>query len=153
MKIWIDADSCPRQVRETICRAAIRTGIRAIFVANKKIQLTKDPNIDLHICPQGPDEADNYIVEHAKLGDLAVTRDVPLAARLVENCVDTLNDRGTVYTKENIRERLSVRDFLVSLASDGLQPERIASYNNKDLQQFANAFDRLLQRLIRLNTI
>lgn len=152
MTIWIDADSCPRQVREVIVRAACRTGTRAVFVANKPVALPASPLIGFFQCPVGQDAADNHIVECSSPGDLAITRDVPLASRLVEKGITTLNDRGTVYTVENIREKLSTRNFLVSLAADGLQSERTGSYGPKDLKGFADRFDRELQKLLRATT-
>ncbi len=149
MTIWVDADSCPRQVRDIVVRAAKRTGARAVFVANKPVPGLDKRNAEFILCPAGPDVADDYIVEHAKKGDLAITRDIPLAARLVEAEIPAVNDRGAVYTKENVRERLSVRNFMMDLAMNGLVPERVNGYGAKELKAFADGFDRELSRLLR----
>ncbi|QQO07374.1 YaiI/YqxD family protein [Breznakiella homolactica] len=149
MKIFVDADSCPRQVRETVVRAAQRTGTEAVFAANRPIPGIKGRGITMELCPAGDGSADNRIVELAVPGDLVITRDIPLADRLVERGITVLDDRGRLYTRENIRERLSVRDFMVGLAENGMGMERNASYGNRELKKFADTFDSLLSRLIR----
>jgi uncharacterized protein YaiI (UPF0178 family) len=103
----------------------------------------------MEICPSGEDAADNRIVELARPGDLVLTRDIPLAGRLVEAAVFVMDDRGRVYTKENIREQLSLRDFMLELADKGLGGDRRASYSRRELKIFADTFDRILSRLIR----
>jgi uncharacterized protein YaiI (UPF0178 family) len=103
----------------------------------------------MEICPAGEGAADDRIVELAKPGDLALTRDIPLATRLVEAAVLVIDDRGGVYTRENIRERLSLRDFRVGLAKNGLETARSAVYGKKELKMFADALDRVLARLSR----
>jgi hypothetical protein len=103
----------------------------------------------MELCETHQGAADDRIVELAEPGDLVITRDIPLASRLVEAHISVLDDRGRLYTRENIRERLSLRDFMVGLAEQGLGAERIASYGKKELKAFADGFDRELQRLIR----
>jgi uncharacterized protein YaiI (UPF0178 family) len=103
----------------------------------------------MELCPPGEGSADNRIVDLARPGDLVLTRDIPLAARLVEADVMVMDDRGRVYTKENIRERLSLRDFMVDLAQSGLGADRIAGYGKRELKLFADCLDRVLARLIR----
>jgi uncharacterized protein YaiI (UPF0178 family) len=103
----------------------------------------------LELCPSGEGAADDRIVALARPGDLAVTRDLPLAARLVEAGVTVVDDRGRVFTPENIREYRSLRDFKVSLAESGLGVERVVSYGKKELKTFADSLDRILTRLIR----
>ncbi|HCM25272.1 MAG: YaiI/YqxD family protein [Treponema sp. GWB1_62_6] len=149
MMIWVDADSCPRIVRDVVVRAARRTGIPAIFVANRPLPGLGGGPVSFELCPKTDGAADDHIVLKAKPGDLVVTRDVPLAARLVESGVIAVNDRGTVYTSENIRERLSVRDLIVGLANDGIMTERSREYGNKELKAFADGFDRELRRLAK----
>jgi uncharacterized protein YaiI (UPF0178 family) len=155
MKILVDADSCPRPARELLLKTAARRRIKSIFAANRPI-----PNIGgsqgpegefalMELCPAGEGAADNRIVELAEPGDLAVTRDIPLAARLVEASILVIDDRGQVYTRENIRERLSLRDFMVDLAESGLGTERIASYGKRELKAFADGLDRVLVKLTR----
>jgi uncharacterized protein YaiI (UPF0178 family) len=145
MQILVDADSCPRQVRELILRSFKRTKIPVIFAANRPI-----PGIEeqaMEICPPGDGSADNRIVELAAPGDLVVTRDIPLAERLVDSGINVLDDRGRVYTKENIRYCRSLRDFTVGLAENGMGIVRTANYGKKELKAFADSFDRELTRL------
>jgi uncharacterized protein YaiI (UPF0178 family) len=155
MKILVDADSCPRPARELILKTAARRGIESIFAANRPIPNIGGPRgaggefARMELCPAGEGAADNRIAELAEPGDLAVTRDIPLAARLVEASILVIDDRGQVYTRENIRERLSLRDFAVDLAENGLGTERIASYGKKELKAFADGLDRVLVKLAR----
>jgi uncharacterized protein YaiI (UPF0178 family) len=106
----------------------------------------------MEICPPGEGSADNRIVELARPGDLVITRDIPLAQRLVDAFVLVMDDRGQIYTRENIGERLSIRNFMVGLAESGLRGERTASYGSKDLKALADSLDRVLTRLIRENS-
>ncbi|GHV71239.1 UPF0178 protein [Spirochaetia bacterium] len=149
MTIFVDADSCPRPAREAVLRSSNKKGIRSVFAANRSIPGIAGKYAVMEICPAGEGSADNRIVSLARQGDLAVTRDIPLAARLVEASVAVLDDRGRVYTRENIRERLSLRDFTVNLAEQGLGIERAASYGKKELKGFADSFDRLLTALLK----
>jgi uncharacterized protein YaiI (UPF0178 family) len=103
----------------------------------------------MELCPPGEGSADNRIVELAHPGDLALTRDIPLASRLVDAAVLVMDDRGRIYTKENIREQLSLRDFTLDLAEKGLKTGRRAGYTNRELKTFADSFDRIINRLIR----
>jgi uncharacterized protein YaiI (UPF0178 family) len=102
----------------------------------------------MELCPLEEGAADNRIVALARSGDLVITRDIPLASRLVEAAIMVMDDRGRVYTRENIRERLSLRDFMVGLAENGLGKDRIASYGKRELKAFADSFDRVLAQLI-----
>ncbi|MDR1507895.1 MAG: DUF188 domain-containing protein [Treponema sp.] len=145
MKILVDADSCPRQVRDVVARAAKRTGIDAVFAANRPIPgIEKDAMV---ICPPESGSADNAIAERAGPGDIAVTRDIPLAARLVKTGAAVLDDRGRTYTAENIGERVSIRDFTVGLAENGMDFDRQANYGKRSLKAFADSLDRLLTKL------
>ena len=147
MKILVDADSCPKDARNMILRFSGRLGIKIIFAANRLIPgLPKEALMD--ICPPGEGEADKRIIELAEPGDLALTRDLPLAEQLVEKDVTVLDDRGRVFTKENIRQLRSLRDFAVDLAENGLGVERISSYGRNELNTLANSLDRELSRLI-----
>jgi uncharacterized protein YaiI (UPF0178 family) len=149
LRIWIDADSCPRQVRELVCRAGTRLKKQVLFVANHPIPIPKSHLFSMILADEGPDAADDYIVDHAETGDLVITRDIPLAKRLVDLEIRVLNDRGTVYTEHNINERLSMRNLMLDLYNNGLMPERTGQFGKKELQEFANALDRELVRLIR----
>jgi uncharacterized protein YaiI (UPF0178 family) len=149
MKILVDADSCPVSVRETVLRAAARTGVRAVFAANRLIPGLGGGNVVMEICPPGEDSADNRITSLAEPGDLAITRDIALAARLVEGTITVIDDRGRVFDKENIGQCLSLKDFMVGLAEYGLGGKGGGSYGKRELKAFADSFDRLLSRLIR----
>ncbi|MDR3162192.1 MAG: DUF188 domain-containing protein [Spirochaetaceae bacterium] len=151
MKILVDADSCPVAVRETVLRAAARIGLQVVFAANRPI-----PGIGaavMELCPPGEGAADDRIAVLAAPGDLALTRDVALAARLVEAGVAAMDDRGRLFTRENIGERLSLRNFMVDLAEKGLRPDRLNIYGKRELKAFADSFDRILNRLIRERTV
>ena len=142
MKILVDADSCPRAVRELTLRRAAKLGLRVIFAANRPIPGAE--GAEMEICPAGDNAADDRIVELAESGDLAITRDVPLAKRLVEKDALVVDDRGRVFTANNINELLSMRNFVVGLADNGLEIERTANYGKKELKTFADSFDRIL---------
>jgi uncharacterized protein YaiI (UPF0178 family) len=149
MKILVDADSCPKQAREFILRSAARTGIDAIFAANRPIPGIAGKHAVMELCPAGEGAADNRIVELASLGDLVLTRDIPLANRLVEAGISVIDDRGRIYTAENIKERLSLRNFTVALAENGMGMERTANYGKKELKALADSFDRILAKLLK----
>ena len=150
MKIWIDADAAPRDVKDIVARAALRLGLPALLVANQRMQTpANNPYVTAVRVEGGPDKADDYIAEEAVHGDLAVTADVPLAARLVEKGVRTIDPRGVEYDRENIGERLSVRDFMDGLRSSGVETGGPRAYGAKDKQAFAGALDRTLTRLLR----
>jgi uncharacterized protein YaiI (UPF0178 family) len=149
MKILVDADSCPREVRALVMRAAERTGVPAVFAANRPIPGIAGPLARMELCPPGEGKADDRIVELAESGDVVLTRDIPLARRIVEAGLTVLDDRGGVYTEENIRERLSLRDFTLNLVQNGLDFERSNSYGKRELKKFADSFDRLLAKLMK----
>ncbi|MDR1301920.1 MAG: DUF188 domain-containing protein [Treponema sp.] len=151
MKILVDADSCPRATREVVLRATQRTRIDAIFVANRPIPGLAGDTAVMDLCPFREGAADDRIVELARPGDVAVTRDIPLACRLVEGSIRVIDDRGRVYTQENIREQRSRRDFMCGLAENGLIEGRIRTYGKRELKAFADSFDRILSQLIREN--
>lgn len=147
MKIWIDADACPRPVKEIVFRAAERRAIETTLVANHALRTPPSQYIRAVQVPSGFDVADNYIVHHCEAGDLVVTADIPLAAELVAKGVAALNPRGELYTESNIRERLNMRDFMEEMRSSGLVQGGPAAFGNKEKQAFANALDRLLAQL------
>jgi uncharacterized protein YaiI (UPF0178 family) len=150
MQILVDADSCPRQVRELILRSSKRTKIPVIFAANRPIPGIEEQSME--ICPPQDGSADNRIVELANAGDLVVTRDIPLAERLVDAGIRVLDDRGRVYTEDNIRYCRSLRDFSVGLVENGLGMVRTANYGKKELKAFADSFDRELTKLSNVTT-
>jgi len=145
MKIWVDSDSCPRQIRQIILRASIRVKIKAIFVANRNIPDIENEWSSMKLVPLGEGEADKYIYENSEEGDIAITRDIPLAADLVKGGLLVLDDRGNIFTADNIGERLSMRNAMTELRSYGVMSKSAGSMNNKDVQKFSNAFDRELR--------
>ncbi|ULQ61115.1 DUF188 domain-containing protein [Brucepastera parasyntrophica] len=142
MIIWVDADSCPKQVRDLICKTGLRLHIPVSFVANRPIPMPAAPGFSMIQAGSEPDAADDYIVSHAGDNDLVITRDIPLAKRLVDKKLVVLNDRGIVYTENNINERLSIRNLMLDLYNNGIAPEKTGQFGKKELQNFANALDR-----------
>ena len=150
MKLWIDADAAPRDVKEIAFRAAQRLSLETILVANSRVPVPPHNTFVSAIRVEGgPDVADRYIAEHAEAGNVAITADIPLAAVLVERGVIVIDPRGEEYTSENVRERLSVRDFMDSLRGAGVETSGAKPYGPKDKQIFANALDRVLTRALR----
>ncbi|MDQ6885990.1 MAG: YaiI/YqxD family protein [Gemmatimonadota bacterium] len=150
MKLWVDADATPRDVKEVIFRAAIRLGLETILVANQRVPIPPGhPMVTAVRVEGGPDVADRHIATHAERGDLAVTADVPLAAILVERLVIVIDPRGEEYSAQNIGERLSVRDFMDGLRSAGVETGGPKPYGPKDKKAFAAALDRILARAVR----
>lgn len=149
MKIWVDGDSCPQKVREIICRASSRVNIPLLFVANHAIPFTASNLTEMIVVAGGEGVADDYIVDNISEDDLCVTRDIPLAARLLEKKAVVLNDRGDQFLPETIRERLSIRDLMMEFRQIGLQPERHSSFGLKELQKFSATFDKILSKLVR----
>ena len=146
MKIWVDADATPKPVKEILFRAAMRTGIQTSLVANQSLAVPKVANITSIQVPAGFDVADNHIVQQAEPGDLVVTADIPLASEVVDKGATAINPRGELYTRENIRQRLAMRDFMEEMRSSGEHTGGPKAYNQKDRQAFANALDRILSK-------
>src|SRR5687768_140304 len=150
MKLWLDADAAPRDVKDVCLRAAERLKLDTVLVANQRIQL---PPGSVHVSAVrvdgGPDVADLYIAEHASTGDVAVTADIPLAALLVPKGVMVIDPRGDEYTGESIGERLSVRNFMDGLRSTGVETGGHGVFGEREKQAFANALDRALTRARR----
>lgn len=149
MKIWVDADACPVAVREVLFRAAERTRIPLTLVANHRISIPALKIITFLHVPQGFDMADNEIVKRTKPGDLVISADIPLAAELIHNAIQVLNPRGELYTKENIKARLNVRNMMDTLRSTGIQTGGPKPLGSKEQQAFANQLDRILTRYLR----
>jgi len=149
MTIWVDSDSCPVRVREVITKASFRLSVLTVFVANREIPVKKHTCIELVITEKTEQSADIYILKYAVVGDLVITRDIPLAAQLVSNGIAVINDRGGYFTQDNVRERLSIRNFMYEVRSNGLMTDKMGQFNKKDLQNFSNTFDTVLNRLVR----
>lgn len=149
MKIWVDADACPWPIKDLIIRTAIRTKIPAVFVANKYISLPESAYVSTVRVGMGLDVVDGYIVENAGEDDFVVTQDIPLAAILVPRKITVINPRGELYTEENIRERLSIRDFMQELRDAGGITPGPRQFGQREKQRFSDTLDRELTR--RLN--
>lgn len=144
MQIWVDADACPNVIKEVLFRAAQRTHITVTLVANQPIKTPPSPYIRSLRVSSGFDVADNEIVKRTEPGDLVITADIPLAAEVLEKGGHALNPRGERYSPATIRERLTMRDFMDTLRSSGVQTGGPNSLNQRDRQQFANELDKWL---------
>jgi len=149
MQIYVDADGFPRAAKEILIRAALRLGVPVVFVANKPVRPEPSPLISSLLVPEGPDIADDRIVELAKPGDLVITADIPLADRVVSKGAFALNPRGKLYTEENVKDRLAVRDLLCELRDGGLMTGGPPAFGKKDCQAFADQLDRFLIRRLK----
>jgi uncharacterized protein YaiI (UPF0178 family) len=147
MKLWLDADAAPREVKEICFRASERLKLETVVVANSRLQLPVGYQFVSAVrVDGGPDVADTYIAEHAEAGDVAVTADIPLAALLVPQGVVVLDPRGEEYTTESIGERLSIRNFMEGLRGAGVETGGSGTYGPREKKAFANALDRALTR-------
>ena len=150
MKLWLDADAAPRDVKDVCFRASERLKLETVLVANQRVQLPPGyPLLSAVRVDGGPDVADRYIAEHSEAGDVAVTADIPLAAQLVPKGVVVIDPRGEEYTADSIGERLSVRNFMDGLRGAGVETGGHAAYGPREKQAFANALDRVLTRAMR----
>ena len=146
MEIWVDADACPVVIRETLYRAAKRTGVRLTLVANQSVQVPKSPLIRMVQVVSGFDVADNEIVERCTPGDLVITSDIPLAAEVLAKGAHALSPRGEKYSPDDIKARLTMRDFMDTLRASGVHTGGPSALSQSERQQFANHLDTLLAR-------
>jgi uncharacterized protein len=149
MKIWVDADACPAMIKDLIIRAAMRLGISAVFVANKYIGVPDSVYVSTVRVGMGPELVDEYIAQYAEECDFAVTQDIPLASTLVPKGVTVINPRGDLYTQENIRERLSIRNFMQDIREAGGITPGPKQFGQKAKQRFSDTLDRELTRCLR----
>ncbi len=148
MNIWVDADACPVVIKEILFRAAERTGIDLTLVANQPVQIPRSARIKFVLVSAGFDVADNEIVKRLSTGDLVITSDIPLAAEAIAGGALALSPRGELYTADNIRARLSMRDFMETLRSSGVNTGGPPPLSQSDRMAFANQLDRLLTQRI-----
>ena len=144
--IWVDADACPRPVKDVLFKASQRVQIPCTLVANQPIAVPRTPLITAIQVPQGFDVADNEIVRRCEAGDLVVTQDIPLAAEVVEKGAQAVTPRGHWLDKDTVRERLNLRDFMEEMRSAGMETGGPKSFSGQDKARFANALDRWLAR-------
>lgn len=142
--IWVDADACPVVIKEILYRVAQRTGISITLVANQFLRVPASPHIRAVQVPQGFDVADRHITEQVQAGDLVITADIPLAAAVLEKAAHALNPRGELYSTENIRQLLDMRNFMDTLRSSGVDTGGPSAFSAADRQSFANRLDRFL---------
>ncbi len=146
MKIWVDADACPVVIKEILFRAAERTKVALVLVANQALWTPNSSYISTLQVPRGFDVADDEIMKRLTAGDLVITSDIPLAAEVIEKGGHALSPRGEMHTSENIRARLNMRDFLDTMRASGIDTGGPAAFSQRDRQAFANSLDRLLTK-------
>ncbi len=146
MEIWVDADACPVVIKETLFRAAKRTGVRLTLVANQPLQVPKHPSIRTLQVMSGFDVADNEIARRCNPGDLVITSDIPLAAEVLDKGAHALSPRGEKYSPDDIKARLTMRDFMDTLRASGIHTGGPPALSQSERQQFANHLDTLLAR-------
>ncbi|MCV6590476.1 MAG: YaiI/YqxD family protein [Marinobacterium sp.] len=146
MKIWVDADACPNVIKEILFRASERTRVPLTLVANHQLSVPPAAWINFMRVSSGFDVADNEIVRRVDVGDLVITSDIPLAAEVLEKGAEAINPRGERYSRDTIRMKLNMRDFMDTLRSSGVQTGGPAALGATEKQAFANQLDRFLAR-------
>lgn len=146
MKIYVDADACPKNIKAILSKAAIRTGCQLIFVANQSLNIVTHPCISHVLVSGGFDVADNYIVEKIEKNELAITADIPLANQIIEKGAHALNPRGELYRKDTIKQRLALRNMMDEVRSSGIYTGGPKTMNKSDVQKFSNALDSYLSK-------
>ncbi len=149
LKIWVDADACPVAIKEVLFRTANRLKIQTTLVANQSIGIPKSEFISRITVHDGADIADNRIVEMMSAGDVVVTGDIPLAARVVEKDGIAIGTRGELYDDASIHSRLASRNLMEQLRAAGMETAGPKPFNQKDVQSFSNQLDRLLTKLLK----
>lgn len=146
MKIIVDADACPVVIKEILFKAALRTNIPLLLIANHAMRIPQAPNISFIHVESGFDVADDEIVKRAGEGDLVITSDIPLAADLIEKSALVLSPRGEVLNKDNIRSRLQTRDFMDTMRASGFETNGPSPMTQKERKIFAGHLDSILTR-------
>jgi len=149
MRIWVDADACPTEIKEIIEKAAHKRLIETIFVSNKNLYVPQSQYLSFVKVEAGADVADAYIAERATEQDIVITQDIPLAALVVPKGSVAISFHGDLFTSSNIGERLSVRNFMKEMRDTGMQTGGPKPYNNQHKQKFANTFDKEIVRLLK----
>lgn len=149
MRVWIDADACPRAAKDQVVKFALKRRFEVVMVAGQALAKPAFSCVRLVVVPSGPDAADDYLVEHAQPGELVICSDVPLADRLVKKGVAALDPRGREFDERNMADKLAVRNLFAELREQGQMGGGQAAYGERDKQAFANALDRILTHLSR----
>ena len=152
MKIWVDADACPGVIKEVLFRAAERTRVLTTLVANQSMRIPFSSFIRFTQVASGFDEADKHIVNVIEPNDLVITADIPLEAAVIDKGAHALNPRGELYTRDNIRERLSMRNFMDELRGSGVVTGGPAALGAREREAFANALDKFLRKHVNSGT-
>lgn len=147
MKILVDADACPIAAKDILFRVADRTKTEVVLIANQYIKIPPSPFIKMIQVSSGFDVADNEIVNRVEANDLVITADIPLAAEVIDKQAFAINPRGELYDKNNIKQKLNMRDFMDTMRSSGIQTGGQSKYGDKEKQSFANQVDRLVTKL------
>lgn len=147
--IWIDADACPKPIKDIVFRTSKRLNVEIVLVANQSIRIPTSDLIKIITVRHGADIADNMIVEMLKPGDIAITGDVPLAARVVEKGGLAIGTRGELYDEESVQSRLASRNLMEQFRSAGMETSGPKPLNQKDIQAFANQLDRIVTRILK----
>ncbi len=144
MKIWVDADACPKPIKEILYRAANRLQIVTVLVANQNLSVPTSPYIQMTRVDSGYDQADKYIMQMTQSRDIIITADIPMAAEVIAKGAVVLTPRGRVYTEENIGEQLSIRNFMDELRGNGVQTGGPPPLNMRDREEFSNQLQKLI---------
>jgi uncharacterized protein len=149
MRVWIDADACPRAARDQVVKFALKRGFEVVLVAGQAVPRPSYNCVRLVVVPSGPDAADDHLVEQAEPGELVICSDVPLAARLVKKGVAALDPRGKEFDERNMADKLATRNLFTELREQGQMGGGQGAYGERERQAFANSLDRILTRLMR----
>ncbi|MBI3994121.1 MAG: YaiI/YqxD family protein [Candidatus Lambdaproteobacteria bacterium] len=146
MRIWIDADACPKMIKEFVYKVSRRLQVPVVLVANSAMHVPRSNLVSLVVVGDALDAADHHILQHCVAGDLVVTADIPLASSLIDKGVVAINPRGMVYTQDNVKEALATRNLMQELREAGTMSGGPAPLGPQDRERFANALDRELTR-------
>ena len=149
MKIWIDADACPRVIKDIVFRASLRLEVPVCLVANQDLSKSHSPLVTSVMVEGGFDVADDHIAQHAATGDIVITADIPLASRIIAKGAVGIDPSGDIYTEDNVGDRLSMRNLMQDLRMGGLVSGGPAQLSQQDRRRFASAFDRLLTSMLK----
>lgn len=151
LTLWVDADALPNVAKQLIIKTAERTKTPTIFVANRAIALPRLPMLNMVVVTAGFDKADDYIANQVQSGDVVITQDIPLARDCINTGAKVATSRGFVYDKDNIKQKLNMRDFMDTMRGTGfLEPQeqgRQPPYSQKDKQNFANILNQWIPNL------